>query len=479
MTDHAVWHSPLEGRYASQEMLELFSDDTKYRKWRRVWATITSVRCVMDAGISQAQADELFAHIDDPIDYEHVSELEKKLKHDVAAHMQHFAESCPLTGTMMMDRLTSSEITDNAELIVYREALRLLQVKVARCIFFWSKVADTEMQTAVTGYTHLVRAASVTVGKRISRWIWDLLDVYEDIDRLIKKLKLRGIKGASGTQASFLDLFEGDFGKVLRFEELFAKALDFDSCYDITGQTYSRLVDVDIMAVLSKFGTVVHNICFNIRMWHMQGELQEPFGEGQKGSNAMPWKRNPKDSERGDALARPLISCDVPIKETHAVQLFERTLDDSAIRRLTIPEAFLLADSVARILQYLGQSPVIHHDTIKANLAQYASLMVSERLLSHMVKAGQDREETYRRLQAHSSTAFDRMSKSESNNFEQLVREDSFFAAIAGQFDQLFDPKGDFGAADMQTKRFLVNRVAPVLALYTEEELNKLVDLKV
>jgi len=465
-------------RYASDAMLRLLSDDVKFHTWREVWTAVAKLRNHFNLGVSADQLAEMISHLDDPIDYEMARQIEGRVKHDVIAHQQTFAALCPLIGDGMHDRLTSCDITDNADLIIIRQGLQLISEGTARSLHYWLKFAYDEADDPVMGYTHIKEASPVTVGKRVCGWIRDLLSVLMDLERITGGLKLRGIKGATGTQATFLELFGNDYGRLLEAEKFFAGELGFKDCYPITEQTYSRLVDVDFMAVLSKLAVVAERIGWNLRMWQHLNEVQEPFSEEQRGSSAMPWKKNPKDAERMCGIARFLKFMVLAASDTYAGQIFERTLDDSSCRRLFITEAFLAADSVLRILQHIGQSPIVHHDVIDYHLRQFVSLMASEHLLAAMVSAGQNRNVSYEKLQQHSFTAMEDIRQGRGNSFETLVRDDDHFAPISGQFDSLFDPSRYTGAAAIQTQTYLDGVVRPALEPYARV-LDQRVDLQI
>ncbi|MFH2105164.1 MAG: lyase family protein [Parcubacteria group bacterium] len=464
--DSTIYQSPFVERYASRQMLGLLSDDMKFKTWRQVWAAIAKVRMLMNAGVTKDQVDEMYLHLPDPIDYQMAREFETRFGHDVIAHQRTFATACPLIGSLMHDLLTSCDITDNADLIIIRDCLGMIREKVVRSIFHLSTFANYQAKVSVLGYTHMKEASLVTVGKRVCGWIRDLMDILTEFDTVIASLKLRGIKGPTGTQAGFLSLFSGDHTKVLEAEQRFADELGFKDCYPITGQTYSRLIDVSVISVLSKLGAVVQNIGWDIRFWQHLNEVQEPFGEEHRGSSAMPFKKNPKYAERLCGLGRFLMFLVNPALGTYADQVFERTLDDSVCRRLFIPEAFLAADSVLRILQYIAQSPIVNLDMIQTNLKRSLPLMATERLLAVMVEVGGDRDQAYQRLQKHSFTAMKKMMSGGDNNFAQLVSDDPFFSLINNQLSELFDPSSFTGAAVQQTNSFLETVVAPAIDPY-------------
>lgn len=476
--DRSIYQSPFVERYASDEMLHLMSDDVKFGTWRRIWTTIGKVRFKMQAGVTQEQVDEMHAHVNDLIDYARVRTFEKDMVHDVISHQLTFAEACPLSRSIMHDGLTSCDITDNADLVILRQAMRMIQVKIARVIFHLQQFSLIQTEVPVLGYTHLKEASPVTLGKRVCYWIRDLLMIQSFLDNAIGELKLRGIKGTTGTQAQYLKLFKGDWGKVLEAEELFALCLDFGSCYPITGQTYSRLVDADVTSILSKLGAVTENMGWNLRMWAHLGEVAEPFGEKHRGSSGMPWKINPKYAERMCGIGRFLQCLQIPALQTYAVQIFERTLDDSVCRRLFNPESFLAADSVLRIMQFIAQSPTVHENVIKRNLKAFLPVLATENMLSAMVEKGSDRDEAYKRLQKYSLEAMKRISEGHDGGFFELIREDFFFSPIWGELDQLLNPSTLTGAAALQTKRFLETEVARALEPY-QDDLDERVELEV
>lgn len=465
--DRTIYQSPFVERYASDQILELLSDDMKFKTWRRVWAAVANARMSMNAGVTSDQVDEMHHHLQDAIDYEMARELETRFGHDVIAHQRTFALVCPKIGSLMHDLLTSCDITDNADLIIIRDCLVLIREKVVRVIFHLSTFAHDQAEVSVLGFTHLKEASLVTVGKRVCGWLRDLIDILTELDTVIASLKLRGIKGPTGTQAGFLSLFDGDHAKVKEAEQYFADELGFEGCYPITGQTYSRLIDTNVISVLSKLGAVAQNIGWDIRFWQHLNEVQEPFGDEHRGSSAMPFKKNPKYAERVSGIGRYLMFLINPALGTYADQVFERTLDDSVCRRLFIPEAFLAADSVLRILQYIAQSPIVNLDMIQSNLRRSLPLMATERLLAAMVEAGEDRDQAYTKLQGHSFRAMKQMMSGGDNNFAQLVSDDPFFASISNRLSELFDPSSFTGAAVQLTNSFLETVVTPAIEPYT------------
>ncbi len=465
--DRSIYQSPFVERYASDPMLKLLSDDTKFKTWRQVWAAVAKARMVMKAGVTSDQVDEMYLRLPDAIDYEMAREFEIRFGHDVVAHQRTFATECPLIGSLMHDLLTSCDVTDNADLIIIRDCLVLIREKVARVIFHLSTFAHDQADVSVLGYTHMKEASLVTVGKRVCGWLRDLIDILTELDTVIAGLKLRGIRGPTGTQAGFLSLFDGDHTKVQEAELYFAAELGFEDCYPITGQTYSRLIDAYVVSVLSKLGAVVKNIGWDLRFWQHLNEVQEPFGDEHRGSSAMPFKKNPKYAERMCGIGRYLMFLFNSALDTYADQVFERTLDDSVCRRLFIPEAFLAADSVLRILQYIAQSPIVNLEMIQTNLKRSLPLMATERLLASMVEAGKDRDEAYTKLQTHSFAAMKRMMSGGDNNFAQLVSDDPFFAPISDRLSELFDPSTFTGAAVQLTNSFLETVVNPAIEPYT------------
>ena len=356
MTDR--YESPLASRYASDYMLRLFSQDSRYRTWRRLWTALAKAEHALGLPITQEQIDEMSEHISD-IDYDCVRQREKEVKHDVMAHIYAFGKSAPSAAGIIHLGATSCFVTDNADLIIYRDALKYIRSQLLQLMKGLADFAEKYKALPVLGYTHFQPAQLVTLGKRASMWLQDLWFDKSETDRVIESVKFLGCRGATGTEASFMDLFEGDFEKIDRLNGMIAGEFGFDSCFDICGQTYPRKIDSLIMSVLSSVAQSCYRMAQDIRLLQHDRQITEPFGDEQVGSSAMAYKRNPVYCERICSLARYIMANSMNAPMTASSQWLERTLDDSANRRISMPEGFLCADAVLRLLYQARVAEVV------------------------------------------------------------------------------------------------------------------------
>lgn len=457
---------PLTTRYTSDAMQRLFSDDKKFVTWRKIWIAIAKIEQKLGLKITDEQISAM-EMARDHINYPLAAQLERKLKHDVMAHIQAFGADCPIAQPIIHLGCTSCEITDNAELIIMREAIDLICIALAKVIDRLSRFANTHRRLVTLGYTHLQAAQLTTVGKRACIWLHDLImDLYK-FEHLRAELQFRGAKGTTGTQASFLELFRGNHGMVEELEAQFAAAFGFDRTFMITGQTYTRKQDSEVFHALASLGASIHKMATDLRLLAHEKEVEEPFDSNQVGSSAMAYKRNPMRSERACSLARHLIGLVQGAYHTHANQWMERTLDDSAIRRIAIAEAFLTADAILLIMQNVCEGLVVYPKVIEANVQAELPFMATENFIIAMVKAGADRQEAHERIRVHSQAAGQRV-KGEGldNNLIDLIRADSYFGPILNQLDQLMDPSTFIGRAPEQVDEFLGAAVQPALRRY-------------
>ncbi|MFK7929085.1 MAG: adenylosuccinate lyase [Myxococcota bacterium] len=463
-TVHDRWQSPLVGRYASPAMAELFSDTTKFRTWRRLWLALAEAEQALGLPITDAQLDELRAHQTD-IDHEAAAKYEKQLRHDVMAHVHALGDVAPLARPIVHLGATSCFVGDNTDLIVLRDGLDLLLPKVAGVIKQLSDFARSYADLPTLGFTHYQPAQLTTVGKRACLWIQELLIDLDNLARLRATLRFRGVKGTTGTQASYLALFDGDHDKVEELDVRVAAALGFERTYAVTGQTYPRKVDHEVVSALGSFGATAHKMATDIRLLANLKELEEPFGKKQIGSSAMAYKRNPMRSERVCALARHLMTLPMNTVQTAATQWMERTLDDSANRRITLGESFLAADGVLETLLNISAGLVVYPKVIARRVASELPFMATENLIMAMVKRGADRQEVHEAIRVHSLAAA-AVVKQEGgeNDLVQRVKEDAYFAPIHGDIDTLLEPSTFVGRAPEQVHRFLEREVAPALA---------------
>ena len=462
LTDpHDRWDNPLASRYASAEMSRLWSDNNRYRLWRQTWLALAEAEAELGLPISAAQIAEMRAHLE-PIDFAKAADYEKKMRHDVFAHLHTFGDACPLARPILHLGATSAFVTDNTDLILIRESLHLIASRLAVVI---ERLADRAMETrdvVCLGRTHLQPAQPTTIGKRICLWIHDLLLDLEEVLHRRRLLRARGVKGTTGTQASFLELFEGDHAKVRRLDEAVSRKLGFDRSYDVTGQTYSRKVDSQVVSVLGGISESTHKAGNDLRLAAAWAELEEPFESEQVGSSAMPYKRNPMRSERMCGLARFVMGFSATTSQTAAVQWFERTLDDSAPRRLVLPQAFLATDAQLVIFANIAGGLVVLPGAIRRNLEHHLPFLASERLLMAAAKAGGDRQELHEALRCHSHATTARMREGHDNDLISRLAADPLFAGI--DLVQAMDVPGLAGRASAQVEEFIAGPVRTALA---------------
>lgn len=465
---HKEYQTPLASRYASREMKENFGDDKKFATWRKLWWILASAEKELGLEITVEQLKELQDNIT-RIDYQFCKEEESRTRHDVMAHVHEFAKRCPKAAPIIHLGATSCFVGDNTDLICIRDGFDILIPKLARCIDRLSKFADKYVALPTLGFTHLQPAQLVTVGKRATLWIQDLLSDLDNLERLKRTLRFRGCKGTTGTQASYLTLFNGDEDKVDDLDKLVTKFAGFDDSFPVTGQTYPRKVDTEVVLSLSQLGASVHKICTDIRLLANWKEIEEPFESTQIGSSAMAYKRNPMRSERCCALSRHLISLGQNALNTQATQWMERTLDDSAIRRVTIPEAFLTADCVLITLQNIFDGLVVYENVINRHIREELPFMATENIIMAMVKAGGDRQECHEKIRVLSQEAATQVKlHGRDNDLIDRVKKDPYFAPIQGQLDSLLDPSTFVGLAPRQVKSFLDKHVKPALLKYQD-----------
>jgi adenylosuccinate lyase len=458
------WQSPLTARYASPAMSEAFSDRTRFRTWRRLWLALAESEQALGLPITDAQLDELRAHLDD-IDMEAAARYERELRHDVMAHVHALGDVAPAARPIVHLGATSCFVTDNADLLRLRAGLDLLLPKVAGVVRQLADFAAEHAALPTLGFTHYQPAQLTTVGKRACLWIQELLLDLDDLRRLRADLRFRGVKGTTGTQASFLALFDGDHDKVEQLDRMVAEKIGFTRTFAVTGQTYPRKVDHRIVAALGGLGATAHKLATDLRLLANLKEVEEPFGKKQIGSSAMAYKRNPMRSERICALGRHLMTLPMNTAQTAATQWLERTLDDSANRRLTLAEAFLTADGLLETLLNVTAGLVVHPRVIARRVASELPFMATENIIMAMVRRGADRQEVHEAIRVHSLEAA-RVVKEEGgdNDLVDRIRADAFFAPVHGDLDDLLDPTTFVGRAPQQVAAFLEAEVEPALA---------------
>lgn len=467
-SNYEGYKSPLSTRYASKEMQFLFSDQNKFSTWRRLWVWLAKAESRLGLDISDAQIAEMELQISN-IDFEAAAAEERLTRHDVMAHVHVFAKQCPSAAPVIHLGATSCYVGDNTDLIVLRDALKLLLPRVASVIARLSQFAQSYKDQPTLGFTHLQPAQLTTVGKRACLWIQDLIMDERALSRCLEDLRFRGVKGTTGTQASFLQLFNGDGEKVKQLDQLVTELAGFKKAYAVTGQTYSRKVDVEIVAALASLGTTIHKMCSDLRILASRKELEEPFESTQIGSSAMPYKRNPMRSERCCALARHLITLFSSAANTHATQWLERTLDDSANRRLTLSEAFLAADAALLTVLNISQGLVVYPKVIERHISQELPFMSTENIIMAMVKAGGDRQVCHEKIRVLSQEAGAQVKQhGKDNDLVDRVRKDPYFSPILEQLDTILDAKTFTGRASDQVGEFVKEEVEPVLERYSE-----------
>ncbi len=462
------YENPLISRYASDEMSRLFSPQHKHSTWRRLWVALAEAEAELGLPIRPEQIAELKNHVDD-IDFEKAAEYEKKLRHDVMAHVHTYGEQCP--GAMPIIHLgaTSCFVTDNTDLIILRDALKLVCNKVAATIDLLGEFAVEHRDLPTLGFTHLQPAQPTTVGRRACLWAYDLALDLTELEHRLTQLRARSTKGTTGTQASFLELFDGDHAKVRQLEKLVAERMGFDATYAVTGQTYSRKIDAQVLDALVGVATSAHKAASDIRILAHRKELEEPFEKNQIGSSAMAYKRNPMRSERICGLARFVMSQQSSTAATVATQWMERTLDDSSNRRLVLPQAFLATDAVLILYQNIADGMVVYPEVIARNLREELPFMATENILMAAVSAGGDRQELHELIRQHSQAAAAEVKqKGKPNDLLDRLAADEAFAGV--DLHAAVDAAKLTGRSAEQVDEFLAEVVGPIRERYARRE---------
>jgi adenylosuccinate lyase len=475
--NHDTYESPLAARNASPEMLKLFSPQYKFGLWRRLWLELA--RCERELGITRitdAALREMEGHLDD-IDFTRAAEWEKRLRHDVMAHVHTFEEAAPAAKGVIHLGATSQYVVDNADLIIMREALRLVAVRLANAIDALAGFAVQWKDLPTLGYTHFQPAQLTTVGKRATLWAQDLAMDLAEVEHRIETLKFRGVKGTTGTQASFLALFDGDHGKCDRLDEMVTQRFGFGESFAVTGQTYPRKVDAQVVSDLANVAASVHRFANDIRLLAGMKQIEEPFEAEQVGSSAMAYKRNPMRCERATGLARFVISLANSPLQTAAEQWFERTLDDSANKRLAVPEPFLAIDGCLQIVVNVARGLVVYPKVIESFVMAELPFMATEEILMAGVRAGGDRQELHEVIRRHSQEAAKAVKmEGKANDLIERLRGDATFKGV--NLGQVMNPRQYVGRAPEQVGAFVERVVGPIRARYAEA-LGQRVELKV
>ncbi len=465
-----IYTSPFVTRWASREMLENWGDLKKHRTWRRLWIALAEAQKELGLDISDQQIAELREHADD-VDFDRAEAIERETRHDVMAHLRAYGEQCPAARPIIHLGATSVFVGDNTDLIQMRDGLRLLAAPLASACRNLAAFALTYRDLPCLAYTHFQPAQLTTVGKRACLWLADLIGALETVSALSAQIPLRGAKGTTGTQASYLALFGGDHDKVEKLDELVAEKLGFLRVFVITGQTYPRAFDYKVLSSLGGLALACYKMAGDIRLLAGLKELEEPFGRAQVGSSAMPYKRNPMRCERMASLSRFLLNNAQNAAMTAADQWLERTLDDSAIRRLCLPEGFLAADSIAHLAANITAGLVVNEGVIARRVQAELPFMATEAILMAAVKAGGDRQDLHERIRVHSLAAGDRIKKGDGvNDLLGRIRQDEAFAAVRDRVSELVDPAAFVGRAPRQVEEFLREIVGPLLGKFPETD---------
>jgi adenylosuccinate lyase len=462
MLDHQTYENPLGPRYASREMLYNFSAEKKFRTWRRLWVTLAEAEQELGLPITGAQIEELRAH-QDQVNYEVAEGRERQVRHDVMAHIYAYGQQCPTAKGIIHLGATSAYVTDNTDLIQMRDGLLLLRAKLLQLIADLADFAARYKDLVALGYTHFQPAQLTTVGKRACLWLQDLVMDYEVLEHCRAGMRFRGVKGTTGTQASFLELFAGDHTKVKRLDALVTERMGFREAFPVTGQTYPRKLDSQVVHVLSAIAESSHKFSSDLRLLQSVGEMEEPFEAEQVGSSAMAYKRNPMRCERMAGLARYVMTTALNAPLTAATQWFERTLDDSSNRRLLIPEAFLATDAVLRLYLNVVRGLTVYPAVIAGRIQQELPFMATEALLMAGVKAGGDRQLLHERVRVHSMAAARAVKEGQPNDLMARVADDPAFAAVKEELPALVAPMRFVGRAPQQVEDYLTTTIYPLL----------------
>ena len=463
MSDMQNYTSSLSERYPSKEMKYLFSPEMKFRTWRRLWIALAETEQELGLPVTDEQIAELKAAADD-INYAEAKEREKIVRHDVMSHVYAYGLQCPKAKGIIHLGATSCYVGDNTDLIIMTEGLKLIRKKLINVIANLAEFAEKHKALPTLGFTHFQPAQPTTVGKRATLWLHDLLLDLEDLDFVLDSMKLLGSKGTTGTQASFLELFDGNLEKVKKLDGMIAEKMGFKGCYPVSGQTYSRKVDTRVLNILSGIAQSAHKFSNDIRLLQHLKEIEEPFEKNQIGSSAMAYKRNPMRSERIAALANFVISGVMNPAITASTQWFERTLDDSANKRLSISESFLAADGILEIYMNITSGLVVYPKVINARLMSELPFMATENIMMDAVKAGGDRQVLHEKIREHSMAAGKRVKdEGADNDLLDRIAADPAFNMTKYQLLALMKPENFTGCAESQTERFLAECVKPVL----------------
>jgi len=465
MSDPTTYANPLAGRYASAEMRFNFSPQKKFTTWRKLWLALAECERELGLPISEEQLDELRATVEE-LNLEVAEEYERKLRHDVMSHVHAWGDQCPKARGILHLGATSCYVTDNTDAILLRDGVRLVRRQLVSLIKHLRDFANEWRALPTLGYTHYQPAQATTVGKRATLWLQDLLHDLDDLDHAESQIRFRGVKGTTGTQASFLELFDGDGDKVRALEKTVCERMGFTRVFAVTGQTYPRQLDFRVGQALSSIAQSAHKFATDLRLLSNRRELEEPFETKQIGSSAMPWKRNPMRSERICSLARLVIEHLNNTAHTAANQWLERTLDDSANRRIVLAEMFLATDAVMNLYLNVASGLVVYPHVVTKNLKAELPFLASEALMMEAVKAGADRQDVHEVVRKASFEAAAQIKNGGENDLTERLAKEPILASVAGRIDEILDPARYVGRAPQQVDEFLAEEVDPVLAKY-------------
>ena len=462
------YKNPLEERYSSEEMLYNFSPNNKFRNWRKLWIALAEIQKDLGLDISDEQIAQLKANAEN-IDFAKAAEYEKKFRHDVMAHVHTYGDDAPLAKGIIHLGATSAFVGDNTDLIQMRDGLLLLRKQLANVIKNLSDFALKYKDLPTLGFTHYQPAQLTTVGKRATLWLQSLILDFEELEFFIETLRFRGVKGTTGTAASFLELFNGDYSKVQHLDKELSKRFGFDKVFGVSGQTYDRKIDAKVMALLSNIAQSAHKFTNDLRLLQNLKEIEEPFEKNQIGSSAMAYKRNPMRSERIGSLSKFVMSLSSSSAMVAATQWFERTLDDSANKRLAIPQSFLAVDAILLISNNIMNGIVVYENRIKKHIMDELPFMATEYIIMEEVKAGGDRQEIHETIRIHSMEASKKvkMEGKENDLIERILNDDSLNLDKT-KFMEMLDPKNFIGFAPIQTEEFVQNEAQPILDKYSD-----------
>lgn len=463
MADNSIYANPLITRYASREMAEAFSDDKRFKLWRKLWIALAESEMELGLNITKEQVDELKKYAE-TINFELAEKFEREVRHDVMAHVRAYGEQAKSARPIIHLGATSCFVDCNSELIIMHDALSIIKKKLVNVMDKLKAFALKYKDLPTLGFTHLQPAQLTTVGKRATLWLQDLEMDYNNLVNLENCFKLRGVKGTTGTQASFMELFNGDEKKIKKLEKKVVEKLGFDKVYGVTGQTYPRKFDYNVLCVLSQIAQSAYKFSNDIRILQNMKEIEEPFEKSQIGSSAMAYKRNPMRSERMGSLARYVVSLPMNAAITASTQWFERTLDDSANRRIVIAQAFLALDGILNIYMNVSENLVVYDKVIAKHIAAELPFMATENIIMECVKAGGDRQDLHEKIRVLSMEAGKNVKVNGlDNNLIELIKADKMFAPVHDKLDEILDARKFIGRAPSQTVEFIENEIDPIL----------------